>query len=318
VTTTSEGLTGPADPAIVRPVLQAARAALDVPAVYVGYLSTTHVTYAQVDGDWPGLVPGTSVPRSSSLCGRMLAGASGMAGDLSSHPAYGDLPADGHLGAQAYFGTALRSADGSPFATLAALDRSPRADVAEAALAVFLSLAALLEGHLATTGQVTVRRTAAGWVVEGPGAPTGTEAAVDTLTEGMSLADLLTADLTPPERPRQRAESDNDDTSRLKTVVEQLEHALAARVVVEQAIGVLAERHQLPMREAFERLRRGARARGRRVHEIARQVVDSTTQQQSAPRAVDVSPPRPRPAPGPASMRPRPGPPPRRTEGSDR
>ena len=55
----------------------------------------------------------------------------------------------------------------------------------------------------------------------------------------------------------------------------QLEHALAARVVVEQAIGVLAERLKSTPREAFERLRRGARTRGRRVHDLAKDVVTS-------------------------------------------
>jgi hypothetical protein len=54
-----------------------------------------------------------------------------------------------------------------------------------------------------------------------------------------------------------------------------LEHALASRVIVEQAIGVLAERNRIRPRDAFERLRRTARGMGRRVHDLARQVVDS-------------------------------------------
>jgi hypothetical protein len=58
--------------------------------------------------------------------------------------------------------------------------------------------------------------------------------------------------------------------------VTQLEHALASRVRVEQAIGVLAERHRLRPRDAFDLLRRAARARGRRVTEIAQDVVAST------------------------------------------
>ena len=57
--------------------------------------------------------------------------------------------------------------------------------------------------------------------------------------------------------------------------VAQLEHALAARVRVEQAIGVLAERHRLRPRQAFELLRTVARSGGRRVIEIAQTVVDS-------------------------------------------
>ena len=59
--------------------------------------------------------------------------------------------------------------------------------------------------------------------------------------------------------------------------VAQLEHALAARVRIEQAIGVLAERHRLRSRQAFDLLRSVARSGGRRVIEIAEDVVDSTS-----------------------------------------
>jgi hypothetical protein len=46
-------------------------------------------------------------------------------------------------------------------------------------------------------------------------------------------------------------------------------------VVVEQAIGVLAERLSVAPREAFERLRKVSRSRGRKVHDLARLVVES-------------------------------------------
>ena len=59
--------------------------------------------------------------------------------------------------------------------------------------------------------------------------------------------------------------------------VAQLEHALAARVRIEQAIGVLAERHKLRPREAFDLLRREARAGGQKVIELAGMVVDSAS-----------------------------------------
>ena len=55
------------------------------------------------------------------------------------------------------------------------------------------------------------------------------------------------------------------------------EHALTARVRVEQAIGVLAERHRLRPRQAFDLLRNVARSGGRRVIEIAETVVDSAS-----------------------------------------
>ncbi|MBJ7450594.1 MAG: ANTAR domain-containing protein, partial [Blastococcus sp.] len=60
----------------------------------------------------------------------------------------------------------------------------------------------------------------------------------------------------------------------LERTVAQLEHALAARVTTERAIGVLAERHALSARAAFEELRRDARSQGRPVAELARAVLD--------------------------------------------
>jgi len=118
------------------------------------------------------------------------------------------------------------------------------------------------------------RRTATGWRV-------GDEEVSD-LTSAMVLADLLAADLpgpgTPP-APAATAPSGDEppDARRLEQTVAQLEHALTARVRVEQAIGVLAERHRLRPRQAFELLRSVARAQGRRVLEMATEVVDSAT-----------------------------------------
>lgn len=58
----------------------------------------------------------------------------------------------------------------------------------------------------------------------------------------------------------------------------QLQHALDSRVVIEQAKGILAERHGLGTAAAFERLRRHARNNGRKVHDVARAIVDGTLQ----------------------------------------
>jgi AmiR/NasT family two-component response regulator len=66
------------------------------------------------------------------------------------------------------------------------------------------------------------------------------------------------------------------EAERLAVTVAQLEHALASRVRVEQAIGVLAERHRLHPREAFDLLRGAARSRGQRVTDMAQDVVAST------------------------------------------
>jgi hypothetical protein len=121
------------------------------------------------------------------------------------------------------------------------------------------------------------RRTATGWRV-------GNEEVSD-LTSAMVLADLLAAELpaegppTPgnPAASRQQDKAEAPDARQLQETVAQLEHALTVRVRVEQAIGVLAERHRLRPRQAFELLRSAARSRGRRVLEVAGEVVDSAS-----------------------------------------
>jgi hypothetical protein len=121
------------------------------------------------------------------------------------------------------------------------------------------------------------RRTATGWRV-------GNEEVSD-LTSAMVLADLLAAELpaggppTPgsPAASGRRDEAEPPDARQLQETVAQLEHALTVRVRVEQAIGVLAERHRLRPRQAFELLRSAARSRGRRVLEVASEVVDSAS-----------------------------------------
>jgi ANTAR domain len=131
---------------------------------------------------------------------------------------------------------------------------------------------------------VSVTRTTAGWAVVTPTDSTP----VDDLVEGMSLADLiaeehghrLEPDRTARRSARGPAEGDPDDpadarVAALQRTVAQLEHALSARVSIERAIGVLAERHGTTPRSAFESLRREARSQGRPVHELAREVLDT-------------------------------------------
>ena len=64
------------------------------------------------------------------------------------------------------------------------------------------------------------------------------------------------------------------ETAQLAGKVDQLEGALARRVVIERAKGILMERHSTDEREAFELLRENARANSRRVVEVAQSVVD--------------------------------------------
>jgi hypothetical protein len=150
---------------------------------------------------------------------------------------------------------------------------------------------------------VVVRKAERGWVVG--------EENVSDLTSAMVLADLFAADRADSDdttvmeavdeatalqrQPRPTAPAPREshsgaqqippgleklneagEAARLAVTVAQLEHALAARVRVEQAIGVLAERHRLRPREAFDLLRKASRARGARVTELAQDVVEST------------------------------------------
>jgi GAF domain-containing protein len=64
------------------------------------------------------------------------------------------------------------------------------------------------------------------------------------------------------------------------TVNEQLKHALASRIIIEQAKGVLAERHRLDLAVAFLRLRSHARSNNQRLANVAQAVVEGTLDMQ--------------------------------------
>jgi hypothetical protein len=129
-------------------------------------------------------------------------------------------------------------------------------------------------GELPVVGleDAVVRRTKDGWRVGSDDLP--------DLTSAMVLADLLAAEQGGPDGQAVRkppAEATASEAGRLRATVSQLEHALLARVRVEQAIGVLAERHRIKPRQAFEQLRTAARNRGRKVIDIAADVVASAS-----------------------------------------
>jgi hypothetical protein len=164
-----------------------------------------------------------------------------------------------------------------------------------------MSVNGSMDGDGSRCDDVVVRKAEHGWVVG--------DQNVSDLTSAMVLADLFAADQAagdgsgleavdgrgsgapaprpPVERPNvsstakapvvQNAECEVDEAARLAVTVTQLEHALASRVRVEQAIGVLAERHRLRPMDAFDLLRKAARSRGRRVTEMAQEVVASAT-----------------------------------------
>ena len=52
----------------------------------------------------------------------------------------------------------------------------------------------------------------------------------------------------------------------------QLEHALQSRVAIEQAKGIIAERHGLELDEAFELIRRSARSQRMKLHDFVVQI----------------------------------------------
>jgi GAF domain-containing protein len=65
-----------------------------------------------------------------------------------------------------------------------------------------------------------------------------------------------------------------DAAERAARLAEQLQHALDSRVVIEQAKGKLSLAWDTGVAEAFERLRRYARGRNRRLRQVAAEVLD--------------------------------------------
>ena len=61
---------------------------------------------------------------------------------------------------------------------------------------------------------------------------------------------------------------------RSETLAGQLQHALSSRVLIEQAKGILAERWQVSVSEAFRLLREHARAHNLPLRELAREVTE--------------------------------------------
>jgi hypothetical protein len=253
-------------------ILDTAAALLDMEVVFLGGLTDEHFTFERIHarGEWPGLADGHTVDRTDSMCHRLLSGAAPATTDAANDPDYRDAPVRTMLGVTSYVGVPVRNLEGEVVATLCGIDRAG-VEVAAETIEVLQKLAEVLSaqlGPLAAERIVIRRAPQGGWEVGGE--PT------EDLTSAMVLADLLAAELGPMGRPP-RADEPIDELTQLKLSVRQLEHALAARVVVEQAIGVLTERQGGTPRDAFERLRKVARARGRKVHDLAVEVVASAT-----------------------------------------
>ena len=245
---------------------------------YLSRLTETEFTLHRVAAEpsevsWSMLAEGGRFLRSDTLCHRLLEGAPARASDVPRSPFYADTPLAERAGIRSYVGVPVADLDGNALGTLCAVDRNS-VEVSDRALDALSSLAPLLAGEIAANAQagVWLSRTGAGWRVNGlPGG----DAQADDLTTAMVLADLLGDDLGGPGARPARGSADADELSRIRLSVAQLEHALTARVVVEQAIGVLAERRRVTPRAAFELLRGTARSTGRRVHSLASEVVRS-------------------------------------------
>jgi transcriptional regulator with GAF, ATPase, and Fis domain len=88
----------------------------------------------------------------------------------------------------------------------------------------------------------------------------------ESLALAQALADVATIGLL-QERLIRRGE----------VLAEQLQTALNSRVLIEQAKGVIAERNNTTVTEAFTLLRRAARDHNRRLSDLATDIVDGTT-----------------------------------------
>ncbi|MFN2539822.1 MAG: GAF and ANTAR domain-containing protein [Mycobacteriales bacterium] len=260
------------DHPMVDAVLGTAATLLNMEVVFLGGLTDHSFTFAKVHAraHWPEIQEGASRPRTDSFCHRLLAGASPMTSDAARSPDYQDVPAREAFGITSYVGVPVHATNGTAVATLCGIDRQG-VTVPDDAIDVLRQLAQVVSaqlGPLAAEKIVISRSPDGGWQVGGDH--------TEDLTSAMVLADLLAGEMTPSGRPA-KSDGQLDELAQLKLSVKQLEHALAARVVVEQAIGVLAERQGSSPRDAFERLRKVARSRGRKVHELAREVVASAT-----------------------------------------
>jgi hypothetical protein len=250
--------------------------------VFVAGIEAEKFTVEKAVGAFEGLSVGQSEPLKDTFCSRMLAGAPTATSDAEHDPAYADVPLRERLGIRSYVGVPLRQA-GVVTGTLCGID-SESVPLSGADVQLLASLARLIVADRGHDPQLRLHRTSTGWEVE---QSDGSVLEAEDPTVAMSLADLIAGqagDLVPGQRP-ERPDGIQSEAESLRMQIAQLEHALSARVVVEQAIGVVAQRFGLAPRDAFDRLRKSARSRGQRVHDLAGSLVRSA-------RDPDVSLPR--------------------------
>jgi hypothetical protein len=256
--------------------LATAATLLGMEVVFIGGFGEDRFRFERVRGEWDGLAEGQCVGATESMCARMLESGRFSTAQADGDVVFGDTAVRSAMGITSYVGVPITDTHGQLIGTLCGIDHRSVA-VPEAALAVLQELACILAAQLQVEDAegLVIRRTPEGWEVAGGGAD-GSPGRTD-LTSAMVLADLIAAELAPPGRPARPEAGQLTEVEQLRLSVSQLEHALAARVLVEQAIGVLSERQHCTPRAAFDRLRKASRSRGRKVHDLAREVVASVT-----------------------------------------
>jgi hypothetical protein len=256
--------------------LSTAATLLGMEVVFIGGFADDRFRFERVRGQWDGISEGYCVGAADSFCARMLASGHTATASAGDDPVFQGTPLRESMGITSYVGVPILDGHGRLLGTLCGIDQRS-VPVQATTLAVLQELAGILAAQLlpAPADGLVIRRTPGGWLVAGPAA--GGESAPCDLTSAMVLADLISAELNPGGRPARPDLGQLSEVEQLRLSVSQLEHALAARVLVEQAIGVLAERQHSTPRAAFDRLRKASRSRGRKVHDLAREVVASVT-----------------------------------------
>jgi hypothetical protein len=257
---------------LIETTLRAAAGATGMQLVFISSIQGQTFSWRALHGSLDGISAGSSLPLEETFCARLLAGAPSSTADAALDPSYSDVPLRGALAITSYVGVPLRQG-GLVTGTLGGFD-SGSTTLGPVDLSVLATLARMVAAEALRDPEVRLRRTAAGWEVEDG---YGGALPAEDLTVAMSLADVIAADGSDPAAPQRppRPGDDLSEAERLRVQISQLEHALSARVVIEQAIGVLSQRFAVAPREAFDRLRKSARSRGQRVHDLAVNIVRS-------------------------------------------
>jgi GAF domain-containing protein len=257
---------------LVESTLRAAAGVSRMQFVFLAGIDADTYTVNKALGAFEGLAVGQTDALENTFCSRMLAGAPPFTADAEHDPAYRDVPSRARLDVRSYVGVPLRQS-GVITGTLCGIDKAS-VPLVSADVQLLASLARIISAESSRDPQLRLHRSATGWEVE---QSDGSVLEAEDATVAMSLADLIageTGDLVPGQRPV-RPQNEQSEADALRTQIAQLEHALAARVIIEQAIGVVAQRFGVSPREAFDRLRKSARSRGQRVHDLASSLVRS-------------------------------------------